>query len=190
MSSVPPSPSTPPEGSRPPHGQGGPGPGQQGGYPQGYQQQPYQQGGYPQGPGQQGYGYDQQGGAGRPGLQGWGAPPQDRTMAVVTHVIPLVAMFISVGWLGFVGPLVIWFVYREGSPFVRRTAAGAFNFTVTIWLANLVAWICFFTIILIPVAIILWIAAFLVAIIFHVSGAIRANRGELYVYPLQIPILR
>ncbi|OMH37182.1 hypothetical protein BGP79_13770 [Tersicoccus sp. Bi-70] len=123
-------------------------------------------------------------------MQGWGAPPQDRTMAVVTHVIPLVAMFISVGWLGFVGPLVIWFVYREGSPFVRRTAAGAFNFTVTIWLANLVAWICFFTIILIPVAIILWIAAFLVAIIFHVSGAIRANRGELYVYPLQIPILR
>ncbi|MEH0109031.1 DUF4870 domain-containing protein [Tersicoccus sp. MR15.9] len=188
MSSVPPPPSTPPEGPRPPYGRTGPGP--QGQYPPGQYppgRGPYlsQQGGY-----QPGYGYDQQGGPGRPGLQGWGAPQQDRTMAVVTHVIPLVAMFISVGWLGFVGPLVIWFIYRQGSPFVRRTAAGAFNFTVTIWLANLVAWICFATIILIPVAILLWIAAFVLAIIFHISGAIRANRGQLYVYPLQIPILR
>ncbi|OMH24703.1 hypothetical protein BKD30_07895 [Tersicoccus phoenicis] len=123
-------------------------------------------------------------------MQGYGAAPQDRTMAVVTHVIPLVAMFISVGWLGFVGPLVIWFIYRQGSPFVRRTAAGAFNFSVTVWLVNLAAWISLFTIILIPLAILLWIAAFVLAIIFHISGAIKANRGELYVYPMQFPILR
>lgn len=140
-----------------------------------------------QGPGPYGYG---------PGYGPGGQPPQyraqgdDRTIAILTHLSGLVGALISAGWLGFVGPLVVWLVHKDRNPFLRATAAGSFNFNLSMWLLNAAAFVCFATILLIPVAIVLWLVAGVLLVVCHILAVLRANKGEVYRYPLQLPVLR
>ena len=114
---------------------------------------------------------------------------EERTWAVLGHLSAIIAAVVSVGWLSFVGPLVIWAVYKDRSAFVRRAAAGAFNFNLAIWALIVVGWVLFITVIGIPLAIILWIVAGLGGLFFHIRAALSANRGESYSYPWQIRVL-
>lgn len=139
------------------------------------------------GPGPYGPGYGQ-GPGGRPPQ--YRAQGDDRTIAVLTHLSGLVGALISAGWLGFVGPLVVWFVHKDRNPFLRATAAGSFNFNLSMWLLNAAAFVCFATILLIPVAIVLWGVAGVLLVVCHVLAVLRANKGEVYRYPLQLPVLR
>jgi len=41
--------------------------------------------------------------------------PDDRTWAMLAHLSPLVG-------LGFIGPLVVWLIYKDKSPFVADQA--------------------------------------------------------------------
>ena len=119
-----------------------------------------------------------------------GMPAADeRTWAMLGHLSGIIAAILSAGWLSFVGPLVIWAVYKDRSRFVRSSAAGAFNFNLAIWAMAIVAWILLFTIVLIPVSIILFIVALVAGVWFHVKAAISASRGEAYTYPWGIPVL-
>lgn len=113
------------------------------------------------------------------------APASDeRSMAMLAHLATIVAMIVSVGWLSFVGPLLVWLWQKDKSAFVRRSAAGAFNFNLSMWLLAIIGWVCFFTVLLIPVAIVLWIVSGVAQLWCHIRGAMLANRGELYRYPL------
>ena len=114
----------------------------------------------------------------------------ERTWAVLGHISTIVAAVVSVGWLSFLGPLLIWAIYKDKSAFVRQSAAGAFNFNLLIWAMTIVGWIFFITLIGIPIAIILWIIAFAASVYCHIRGAILASRGQLYRYPWGIPVLR
>ncbi len=120
-------------------------------------------------------------------------PPQaagdERTFAVLAHLSALIAAVLSAGSLSILGPLIIWAVYKDRSPLVRQSAAGAFNFNLSVWALFIAGWICFFTIVLIPVALILWLAAVIVGLVCHILGAVKANNGELYTYPFQIRVL-
>ena len=89
----------------------------------------------------------------------------ERTWAVLGHVSTIVAAVLSVGWLSFLGPLLIWAM-------------------------TIVGWIFFITLIGIPIAVILWIIAFAAGVYCHIRGAILASRGQLYRYPWGIPVLR
>lgn len=115
---------------------------------------------------------------------------EHRTAAALAHASSLIAMVISAGWLSFVGPLVMWLIYKDRSPFVRQAAAGSFNFNLSMWLINIVGWICIITIIGIPLGLILLAVSFLGQIIAHVIGTLRATKGESMNYPLQIKVLR
>lgn len=118
------------------------------------------------------------------------SPSDERTWAVLAHLSAFVAAVISAGWLSFLGPLVVWAVYKDRSELVRRSAAAAFNFNVGLWVATIVGWVFFITLIGIPIAIILWIVVFVASIFYHLLAAMAANRGEVYRYPWSITILR
>lgn len=117
------------------------------------------------------------------------ASKDDRTWAILAHLSTLVCALISLGWASLLGPLLVWALGKDRSDFVRSSAAGAFNFNLAVWAATIVGWICFFTIIGIPVAIVIWIVAFAASLWCHVRGAILANRGQLYRYPWGIKVL-
>ena len=121
---------------------------------------------------------------------GYGTTRSDeRSMAVIAHLSAIIAMVLSAGWLSFVGPLLVWALYKDRSRYVRRAAAGSFNFNIWAWLMNVIAWICLFTVILSPVSIILWIVAGIMTLWCHVRGALRASNGQTYDYPASIRIL-
>lgn len=113
----------------------------------------------------------------------------ERTWAMLAHLSAPIAMVVSVGWLSFLGPLLVWIFKKDSSPFVHRAAARSFNFNLGMTVLSIIGWICFITIILIPVAIIIWVIAFAVTVWCHINATMRANRGESYNYPFQIPIL-
>lgn len=117
------------------------------------------------------------------------AAGDERTWMILAHLSAPIAMIVSAGWLTILGPLLVWLFKKEDSPRVRQAAAGAFNFNLSFWLMAVIGWICFFTIILIPVAIIIWIIVFIVAVYAHLRGAWLASKGQVYTYPFQLPVL-
>jgi uncharacterized Tic20 family protein len=83
-----------------------------------------------------------------------------------------------------VGPLVIYLIYKDRDPFIRRHSAQALNFQIMIAIVAVVGSILTATLIFAIVGIPLLIAAGICWIIFPIMGAIAANRGEPYDYPL------
>lgn len=136
----------------------------------------------------------------------WGSPQQgqqpaqrqvdptagtdDRVLAALAHLSPIIAAIVSAGSLSFLGPLILYFVYKDRSPLVRNAAASSFNFHITVWACWIAAWIFFFTIVGIPAAIVLWVVPAIAQIVLSVIGALRAWNGEVYRYPFQLPILK
>ncbi|MDF8263360.1 DUF4870 domain-containing protein [Luteipulveratus flavus] len=123
--------------------------------------------------------------AGQPALSS-----QDRTASVLAHLSAPIAAVLSLGWLSMVGPLIVWFVYKDRSPAARHAAAGAFNFNLSFWILYLISWILIFSVIGLIVGVPLLIVIFVVAAWCHVKGAIRAANGQPYEYPWQLRVLR
>lgn len=113
----------------------------------------------------------------------------ERTVSIVAHLSAIIASVVSAGWLTFLGPLIVWLVYKDRSVIARQASAGAFNFNLAIWVGIIVGWICLFTVILIPVAFVIWAVAFVLELWCSIKGAIKASNGEVYRYPFSIPVL-
>ena len=114
----------------------------------------------------------------------------DRSLAALAHASSLIAMILSAGWLSFVGPLIMWFIYKDKNPCVQQAAAGSFNFNLGLWVMSIVAWILVITIIGIPIAIILWIISFVGQFVWHIIATVKAIKGVEYNYPFQIKVLK
>ncbi|WP_226913227.1 DUF4870 domain-containing protein [Gephyromycinifex aptenodytis] len=117
------------------------------------------------------------------------ASSDEQSMAMLAHLSTIGALILSAGWLSFVGPLIVWAIYKDRSQYVREAAAGAFNFNIAMWLVTIAGWLAIFTFIGAIVGIPMVIVAFLLQLIYHVLGAVRANRGESFQYPFQIRLL-
>ena len=87
------------------------------------------------------------------------ATGEERTASILAHLSAIIArdhhgrvaqLRRPAGHLG---------IYKDRSPLVRQAAAGSFNFNVGLWIMNIVAWICVFTVVLIPVALVLFFIA-------------------------------
>ncbi|RUQ21843.1 DUF4870 domain-containing protein [Kocuria sp. HSID16901] len=114
-------------------------------------------------------------------------------MALFSHLSTVLAMVISLGSLSFLGPLIFWLIYKDkpGYQFVRTSSAEAFNFNAIIWIVNIAGIVItavtfgLGAIIAVPVMIVVSI----IALVCHIVGAVKANRGEIYRYPMKISIL-
>lgn len=92
------------------------------------------------------------------------------------------ALFANLGgiFFSFVAPLVIYLIYRDRDPFIRRHSTQALNFQIILIIAYFASFILTFLII----GIFTWIAAAVCGIVFPILAAIAANKGEDYTYPL------
>lgn len=117
------------------------------------------------------------------------AGSDDRVWATLAHLSAGIAALVSAGWLTIAGPLIVWFLKKDSSPFVRNAAAGAFNFTLTMWLVSLLGWILTFTFIGAPIGIPLIFIGSIGSIVLGIVGAIKTWGGEAYTYPWQVRVL-
>ncbi|WP_054953605.1 DUF4870 domain-containing protein [Flaviflexus massiliensis] len=127
------------------------------------------------------------------GSDAWNNEPRysddERTWAILAHLSAPAGTIFSAGWLGFLGPLLIWMFQKNKSRLVRKASARAFNYSLALFLLNIVAWMCFFTFLLIPLAIVLWVLEFILILWSPIRGAMAASKGKIYRYPFSIPIL-
>ena len=117
------------------------------------------------------------------------ANADERLWAMIAHLSAPIATIVSAGWLNIVGPLVVYLVKKDSSPFVRNASAGAFNFVLTTWLMSIIGWILTFTVIGAIIGIPLIIIGSLGSIVLGIVGAIKTWNGESYAYPWQLKVL-
>lgn len=111
-----------------------------------------------------------------------------RLAAILAHLSAPIAALLSAGALSLVGPLLVWLVKKD-DPYVRRAAAGAFNFNLTFWLLYLLSWLLIFTVVGAVVGAPLLVVIFVVSAWCHIKGAVRAANDRPYEYPFQIRLL-
>lgn len=111
---------------------------------------------------------------------------QERTWATLAHVIPLVAMVLSAGTLGFVGSLVIYLMYKDRGPFVRQHAANSLNIQIITAIVLLISIPLMFVL----VGFVTFAAAVVFAFVVHIIAATKANQGEWYRPPMTPAFVR
>ena len=113
-------------------------------------------------------------------------PENERLWATLTHVSALIGIVVGVGTIGWLGPLIIFLVLKDRSPFVREHAATTLNFQITMAIAAIVA--VFLWIVL--VGFLITAAIYVITIVFSIIAAIAANKGQPYTYPLSLKLIR
>ncbi len=109
----------------------------------------------------------------------------ERTTAMVAHLLGLGAAFI--------GPLIIYLIKKDESPFVRDQAAEALNFAISMAIYFTAYIVVSIILIFVIVGIfMLMLAPFLAlgVLALHIVAAVRANRGEYFRYPLTIRLIK
>lgn len=107
-------------------------------------------------------------------------PAQERQWGMIAHLAPLVAMVFSAGTLGFVGSIVIYIMYKDKGPFVRAHAANSVNVQIMTAIVLLLS----LPLMLLLIGFITFPLAILVAFVFHIIGAMKANGGQWWQPPL------
>jgi uncharacterized protein len=108
----------------------------------------------------------------------------ERTWGAISHAGAVVAMICSAGFLGFLASIAVYVIHKDRGPFVRAHAANSINIQITMFI-----WLVVLGILTIPVALLTLgigllvmlpalAAAFVVAGVLHVIGAIKAYNGE------------
>jgi uncharacterized Tic20 family protein len=126
-----------------------------------------------------------------------GAPSaEEKQWAMFAHLSALLGGIVTSGWAGnvgfFVGPLVIWLMKKDTMPFVNDQAKEALNFAITISLACLA--LLLLTLLTLGIGALLTIPLILVigivALVFIVIAAIKANQGIAYRYPFALRLVK
>lgn len=100
---------------------------------------------------------------------------EERTWALLSHLSPLVS-------LGTIGPLIVWLIYKDKSPFISDQAKEALNFHLACLIAILVCTATCIGIVVVPVIAI-------GALIYAIIAGIEANKGVPYRYPYTIRLI-
>lgn len=102
------------------------------------------------------------------------APSDEKTFGALAHGVPLAAMVLSAGLLGFVGSLVIYLMYKDRGPFVRAHAANSLNVQIVTGIVLLVS----IPLMLVLVGFATYGLALLFAFVVHIVGTVKAMSGE------------
>lgn len=102
----------------------------------------------------------------------------DKLLAVLSHILGL--------FTGFLGALVIYLVADQENYYVRKNAEEALNFQIGLCIGYVISCILVFVLIGIIGLIVLYFAN----IIFCILGAVQASKGEVYIYPASIRLIK
>jgi uncharacterized Tic20 family protein len=111
-------------------------------------------------------------------------PTEDeRTWGLIAHLSGLIAGLIG---LSFLGPLVVWLIKKEESPFVADQAKEALNFQIAVFIAILISALSA----LICIGFILVPLVAIGSIVYAIIAAMEANKGVYYRYPYTLRLIK
>lgn len=105
------------------------------------------------------------------------SPSEEKGWALGAHLSELL--------VSFVGPLVIWLVFKGRGPFLEHHAKEALNFSITVFIAAVVSALSM----LLLIGFVLLPLVGLWAFVMPIIAAVKANNGEWYRYPLTLRLI-
>ncbi len=108
------------------------------------------------------------------------APQDQRTMALLAHILGIFTYFI--------GPLVIWLVNKDNADkgFIVDQAKEALNFQITLAIAGIVSMI----LMIVAIGFLLLPVIGILNLVFSIIAAVKANNGEAYRYPFALRLIK
>lgn len=113
-------------------------------------------------------------------------PQEERNLGMIAHLAPAVLLPLSAGTAGFVVSLVIYLVDKDRGPFVRAHAANSLNIQIITGIVLLVS----VPLMVVLIGFITYPLAILAAVVLHIVGAVKANKGEWWNPPLTPQLVR
>jgi uncharacterized Tic20 family protein len=113
-------------------------------------------------------------------------PDDERLWATFTHLSALVGIVIGAGFVGWLGPLIIFLVLKDRSTFVAEHAKTTLNFQITMFIAAVAGALLW----IFGIGLLITAAIYVVVIVLSIIAAVAANRGARYEYPLAIRFIR
>jgi len=107
--------------------------------------------------------------------------PDDRALASMTHLSGLSGYIIPFG--GVIVPIIIWIVKKD-SPVISAIARQAILLNCIVFALAIVSFVLWLTVILIPLMILFALCLSLIAVVLPIVGAVKANGGIYYRYPV------
>ena len=104
--------------------------------------------------------------------------PDNRTMGMLCHLLGI--------FTGFIGPLIIWLIKKDQSPFVDDQGKEALNWQITL----IIGWVIGAVTAFICIGFVILAAVWLAAIICGILGSVEANKGIRYRYPFAIRLIK
>lgn len=121
---------------------------------------------------------------------------QSNTWAMGCHLAAL-AFFVGVPFGNILGPLVVWLIKKDQYEIVDQQGKEALNFQISMTIYAIIggalAFITTITLILAPIAFILWmmlVALALLDLVFIILATVKVSNGEAYRYPLTIRFIK
>lgn len=101
---------------------------------------------------------------------------EERTFAMICHLLPLSGLLVPIPILNIVAPLVLWLIKKDSMPFLNDQGKEVLNFQITISMIMIACILTFWLILPIFIAIAVCVAALVLMII----AAIKVNEGKPY----------
>ena len=104
----------------------------------------------------------------------------ERTFAILSHILAIVP------GIGIFGPLVIWLIKKDESPFVEANAKESLNFQLTIIIGYIIG--CILLVVV--------IGAFLLAVlgllnlILVIVASVKTSENKIYRYPFNLRLIK
>lgn len=105
--------------------------------------------------------------------------PNDRLWLLLAHLGPIP---LQLGALGFVAPLIVWFVKKEESPFLADQAKESLNFQISVLIVTAALILTCVGIVLLPVL-------YATMVVLCILATVKAGDGERYRYPLTLRLI-
>ena len=113
------------------------------------------------------------------------ASPEERKWGMLIHLSALIGLLLPLGLV--LGPLLVWVLKRNESPFLDEQGKKAVNFQLTILIAAFV--LVLLSAIIKPLIAIAFFSGFL-GLIFAVIASINVSKGKPYDYPFSINLIK
>jgi uncharacterized Tic20 family protein len=110
--------------------------------------------------------------------------PDQRQMGLFLHLSQLAGFVIPFG--GIILPVILWQTQKEKMPALDAHGKMVVNFMLSVLIYAIVSVILMFVL----VGFLTLLAVAIIHIVFPIVGAIKANNGELWDYPLTIKFLK
>lgn len=107
-----------------------------------------------------------------------------RQMGMFLHLSQLAGFVIPFGCI--ILPLVLWQTQKEKMPVLDAHGKMVVNFMISVLIYLIVSGILMFVL----VGILTMLAVIVIHIVFPIIGAVKANNGEIWEYPLTIKFLK